>query len=91
MFFSRNSPFRKVEFLQLALMFVAMAAIQLFGLIVKTRILIIFQVSSAERNVLWDNMLCFLHHITLKSLIKANILSVTVERFQKIALPKYGH
>ena len=50
-----------------------------------------FPVFPPERNFLWDNFLCFWHHITLRSLIIANIRTVTMETFQKIILPKYGH
>ena len=90
-FLSMYFPFRKVHFHQSALMYVAMATIQLFSLILKTRISIIFQVFPAERNFLWDNLPCFGHHNTLRSSINANIRTVTMERFQKIFLPKYGH
>ena len=31
------------------------------------------------------------NHNTLRGLIKANIRTVTMETFQKIILPKYGH
>ena len=88
---SRNFPFRKVQFHQSALMYVAMATIQIFGLILKTRISIVFQAFPHQRNFLWDNLLCFGHHNTLRSLIEANIRIVTMERFQKIIFPKYGH
>ena len=71
-------------------MYVAMATMQLFGLFLKTRIAIVFQVFPSERNFLWDNLLCFGHN-TLRSLIIANISSVTMETLQKIILPKYGH
>ena len=92
-FLSMYFPFRKVQFHQSALMYVAMATIQLFGLILITRISIsiVFQVFQPERNFLWDNLLCFGHHNTLRSLIKANIRTFTMETFQKIILPKYGH
>ena len=82
---------RKVQFHQSALMYVAMATMQLFGLISKTQIAIDFQVLPPERNFLWDNSLCLGYHNTLRSLIKANIRTVTMETFQKIILPKYGH
>ena len=84
-------PFWKVQFNQSALMYVAMATIQLFGLILKTWISIVFQVFPPERNVLWDNFLCFGHHYTLIIAIKANIRTVTMETLQKIILPKCGH
>ena len=71
-------------------MYVAMATIQLFGLILKTQISSVFQVFPAERNFLWDNRLCFGHHTCNISLFEANIRSVTVERIQEIILPKYG-
>ena len=90
-FLSGNFPFRKVQFHQSALMYVAMETIQPFGFILKTRFPIVFQLFPPERNFLWDNLLCFGHHNTLRSSIKAYIRSVTVERFQKIILPKYGH
>ena len=67
-------------------MHVAMTTIQLIGLILKTRISIGFQVFPAKKKILWDNLLCFGHHNTLRSLIEATIRSVTVERFQKITL-----
>ena len=50
-----------------------------------------FQVFPPQRNFLWNNCLCFGHPNTLKSLIIANIRTVTMETFQKIILPKYGH
>ena len=84
-------PFRKVQFHQSALMYVAMATIQFFGLFLKTQISIIFQVFPPERNFLWDNFLCFGHQNSLISSIEANIRSVTMETFQKILLPKYSH
>ena len=61
------------------------------GLFLRTRIAIVFQVFPPERNLLWDNLLCFGHPITLRSLIEANIRTGTMETFQKIILPKYGH
>ena len=54
-----------------------------FGIILKTQISIVFQVIPPERNFLWDNLLCFGHHNTLRSLIIANIRAVTMEIFQK--------
>ena len=80
-FLSRNFPFRKVQLHQSALVYVAMVMMQLFGLISKTRVSFVFDVFPAERNFLLDYLLCFGHHNTLRSLIKANIRSVTVERF----------
>ena len=71
-------------------MYVAMAAMQLFGLFLKTQIFIVFQVFLPESNFPWENLLRFRHHNTLRSLIKANIRTVTMETFQKIILPKYG-
>ena len=50
-----------------------------FGLFLKTRIAIVFQVFSPERNSLWDNLLCFGHPNTLRSLIKANIRTVAMD------------
>ena len=82
-FLSMYLPLRKVQFHQSAFIYVAMATIQLFHLILKTRISIVFQVFPPERNFLWDNLLCFGHHNTLRSLIKANIRTVTMEIFQK--------
>ena len=90
-FLPGNFPFRKFQFHESALMYVAMAIMQLFGLFLKTRIAIVFQVFPPERNFLWDNLLCFGHHNTLESLTKANIRTVTMETFQKIILPKYGY
>ena len=87
-FLSMNFPFRKVYFHHSTLMYVAMATIQLFGLTVKTRIFIVFQVTPTERIFLWENLP--FRHNTLRSLVEANIRSVTVERFHKIILPKYG-
>ena len=84
-------PLRKVQFHPSALMYVAMATMQLFGLFLKTQIAIVFQVFPPERKFLWDNFLCCGHHNTLKSLIIANIRTVTMETFQKNSLPKYGH
>ena len=62
-----------------------------FGLILKPRTTIVFQVFPHERNFMWDILLCFGHHNTLRSLIIANIRTATMETFQKIILPKYGH
>ena len=86
-FLSGNFPFRKVQFHQPALMYVAMATIQLFSIILKTQISVVFQVLPPERNFLWDNLLCFGHHNTLRSLFEAHIRGVAVERFQKFILP----
>ena len=73
-------------------MYVAMATVQLFALILKTFISIVFQVFLYERkNFLWVNILCFGPHNTLRSLIKAGIKTVTMESLQKIVLPNYGH
>ena len=72
-------------------MYVAMATMELFGLFLKIHIAIVFQVFPPERNFLWDNLLCFGHHNTLRSLIISNIRTVTMETFQKIILPKHGH
>ena len=82
-FLSMYIPFRKVQFHQSALMYVAMATMQLFDLFLKTQISIVFQVFPPERNFLWDNFLCFGHHNVLRSSIKANIRTVTMETFQK--------
>ena len=90
-FLSMYFPLRKVQFHQSALMYVATATIQLFGLFLKIRIAILFQLISPERNSLWDSLLYFGQHNTLKSLIIANIRNVTMETFQKIILPKCGH
>ena len=90
-FLSSKFRFRKFQFHQSALMYVAMTTLQLFSIILKNRISIVFQVFPSERNFLWDNLICFGHNNTLKSLIKANIRTVTMETFQKIILPKYGH
>ena len=89
--FSRYFPFRKVQFHQSALTYVAMATIQLFGLFLKTWIAIVIQVFPPERNFVRDNLICFGYHNTLRSLIKANICTVPIERFNKMILPKYGH
>ena len=83
-FLSTYIPFRKVQFHQSALMYVAMATMQLFGLFLKTQISIACQVFPPERNFLWDTFLCFGHQNSLISSIKANIRSVTMETFQKI-------
>ena len=72
-------------------MCVAMVTIALFGELLKTLISIVFQVFPPERNFLWDNLLSFRHNYTLQILIKAIIRTVTIETFQKIILPKYGH
>ena len=90
-FLSMYFPLRKVQFHQSALMHVAMATMQLYGLFLKTRVTIVFQVFPPERIFLWDKLLCFGRHNTLRSLIIANIRTVTMETFQKIILPKYGH
>ena len=90
-FLSTYFPLRKVQFHQSALMYVAMATMQVFGLFLKARIAIVFQVFPPERNLLWDSLLCFGHPNTLKSLIIANIRTVTMETFEKIILPKYRH
>ena len=67
-----------------------MATMQLFGLFLKTQIAVVFQEFPPERNFLWDNVY-LKHPNTLKSLIKANIRTVTMGTFQKIILPKDGH
>ena len=90
-FLSMYFPLRKVQFHQSALMYVAMATMHLFGLFLKTRIAIVFQVFPPERNYLWESLLCFGHTNTLRSLIIANIRTVTMETVQEIILPKYGH
>ena len=90
-FLSMYIPFRKVQFHQSALMYVTMATMQLFGLFLKTQISIVFQVFPPERNFLSVNFLCFGRQNSRISSIKANIKSVTMETFQKIILPKYGH
>ena len=81
-------PFRKVQFHQSALMYVAMATMQLFWLYFEKSNPHCFSSISTwpGRNFLWDNLLCFGHHYTLRSLIEANIRIVTVNRFQKIIL-----
>ena len=89
--FSMYFPFRKVQFQQSALMYVAMATMHLFGLFLKTRIATVFQVIPHERNFMLDSLLCFGLPNTLRSLLTANIRTVTMEKFQKIVLPKYGH
>ena len=58
-------------------MYVAMATTQLFGLILKTQIAFVFQVYPPERNFFGENLLCFGHHNTLRSLIIANNRTVT--------------
>ena len=90
-FLSMYIPFRKVQFHQSALMYVAMATMQLFSLFLRTQISIVFQVFPSERNFLWDNFLCFGHQNSLISSGKANTRSVTMETIQKILLSKYGH
>ena len=84
-------PIRKVEFNQSAPMYVAMATMKLFGLFLKTRIVIVVQVFPPEKHFLCDKVICFGRHNTLRSLIIANIRDVTLETFQKIILPRYGH
>ena len=83
-FLSMYFPFRKVQFQQSAFMYAAMATMQLFGLFLKTQIAIVFLVFPPERNFLWDSLLCFGHPNALRSLIIANIRTVTTETFQKI-------
>ena len=90
-FLSRYFPFRKFQSHHFALMYVAIAAIQLFSLILNTRISNVFEVFPPERNFLWDNHLFFGHHKTLRSFIIVIIRTITMETFQKIVLPKYGH
>ena len=85
-FLSMYFPSRKDQFHQSALIYVAMATMQLFGLFLENQITIAFQVFPPERNFLWDNLLCFGHPNTLKSLIKADIRAVTMETVQKIIL-----
>ena len=87
-FLSMYFPLKKVQFPQAALMYVAMATMQLFGWIWKTRISIVFQVFPPERILLGDNLLWFGHKNSLISSIKANIRPVSMETFQKILLPK---
>ena len=84
-FLSMYFPFRKVQLHQSVLMYVAMEPVmQLFGLILKTLTSIVLQVFPPERNFLWHNLLCFGHHNAVRSSIKANIRTVTMETFQKI-------
>ena len=64
-----------------------MATMQLFGLFLKTRISIVFQVFPPERNFLWDSLLCFGHPNILRSLITAPQRTVTMEAFQKSFCP----
>ena len=90
-FLSMHFPLRKVQFHQSARMYVAMATMQLFGLFLKIRIAIVFQVFPPEKNFLWHKLLCFRHHNTLRSLVKAFIRTVTMDRFQEVILPKYSH
>ena len=84
-------PLRKVQFHRSALMYVAMATMQLFGLFLKSQIDIVLQVFPPERNFLWDNILSFGHHNALRISIKTNLRSVPMDTFQGIVLPKYGH
>ena len=62
-----------------------------FSIILKTRISVVFRVFAPERNFLWVDFPYFGHHNALGSVIEAHVRCVTVERFQKIILPKYGH
>ena len=78
-FLSRYLPFRKAQFHQSALMYVAISTIQFSGFILKTRISIVFKVFPLERNFLWNTVLCLGHHNTLSSLIKVTVRTVTVE------------
>ena len=73
-FLSMNFPFRKVYFHHSALMYIAMATTQLFGLILKTRISIVFKYFHLRETLLWDS-LCIGHHNTLGSLIEDSINS----------------
>ena len=59
----------------------------IFNLFLKTWISVVFQVFSPEINFLWDNFLCYGHHNTSISSIKANMKTVTMETFQKIICP----
>ena len=77
-FLSMYFPLRKAQFHQSAFMYVAMAIMQLFVLFLKTPIAICFQVFPPERNFLWNNLLCYGHHNTVRSLIIANIRTVTM-------------
>ena len=90
-FLSMYIPLRKVQFHQSALMYLAMATMQLFGLFLKTWVTIVFQVFPPERNFLLDNLLLFWHLNTLRSLIIDNIRTVIMETFQTIILSKYDH
>ena len=58
-----------------------------FFLFLKTWICIVFHVIQPEWNFLWDNLLSFRDHNTLRSIMKANIRSVTTERFRKSFCP----
>ena len=88
-FLSVYFPFRKVQFHLSALMYmyVSMATMQLFGLLLKTRISFVFQAFPPERNFLWDSLLCFGHPNILRSLITAQQRTVTIETFQKSFCP----
>ena len=59
-----------------------------FWLTFETQIANVYQVFPPERNFQWENLLCFRHHNALRSLIIANIRTVTMETFQQIILPK---
>ena len=52
-FLLHDFPSRKLQFHQSDLMYVAMATMQLFSKISKTRISVVFQVFPPERNFLW--------------------------------------
>ena len=67
-----------------------MAAILLFGKILKTGFSIVFPVFQPGRILPWGNLQSCEHHDTLSSLMEANIEIVTVKIFLDIDLSKYG-
>ena len=64
-----------------------MAAIQLFGKILKTGFSIVFPVFQPGRILPWGNLPSCEQHDTLRSLMEANIEIATVKRFPDIDLP----
>ena len=57
----------------------------------KTQIANVHEVFPPGRDFLLDSLLCVGHPNTLRSLITANIRTVTMETFQEMILSKYGH
>ena len=91
-FLSVKFPFKKFQFHQSAVRYIARAAVKLLASFGKRESPLFFQ-HFHLRETFYEilKLLCFGHHNTFRSLIEAPIRSVNVEKLQKFILPKYGH